>query len=165
MKERSATTGGYLGGIERAYQGEVYGERLYAGLAAAMTDATNAEKWRVLTALEVMTKAHMKAVVVRHGGKIEPDPASLQQADVDVVKYASLAWQDLMRTFSQELDPVIAEYQALEDAADDQDKPALRILTEHEVVTKEFCDSELSGDAEKSLDSVKALIHRGNARL
>lgn len=165
MKDRSEVAADYASRVMRAYQGEVYGEDLYNALADAMTNPEHALKWRVLAELEVMTKAHMKAVVERAGLSTDADPAALAEAAAHTSKYASLAWPELMRVFSDELDSVIDEYRALEADALDGDRTALHILTEHEVVTKEFCERELRGDTVTSLDPVRALIARGQALL
>ncbi len=41
----------FISKVERAYQGEVYGEALYSGIAKALDDPVRSEKWRVLTEL------------------------------------------------------------------------------------------------------------------
>lgn len=49
--------GDFIAKVERVYQGEVYGEALYNGIAEVMEDPGRAEKWRILTELEVVTTA------------------------------------------------------------------------------------------------------------
>ncbi|MDX2307589.1 MAG: hypothetical protein NW216_05060 [Hyphomicrobium sp.] len=154
----------YAKGVDTAYQGEIYGEILYRSIADARTDAEEARKWRVLVELEKATRAHMEALVVKMGMSPAPDPYWTSRAFEDLPKYAPLAWPDLMRLFVEELDPVIAEYAALEAMAPPEHRAVLRLLTEHEVVTKAFCERELAGDGQRSLEPVMDFITRARAR-
>jgi hypothetical protein len=56
------------------------------------------------------------------------------------------------------LDPVIAEYAALEKGCPPEDAPALRALTEHEVVAKAFCEREMSGQVDSSIEPVTSFL-------
>lgn len=144
--------------VERAYQGEVYGEALYSGIAEAMADPDRAQKWRILTDLEVVTKARMRDLVAKLGGDARESDTYRQKGIDHVQRYVSLPWDDFMKCFSAELDPIIPRYAALEQRCAPEDAETLRFLTEHEVVTKEFCDLELAGKSDISIDPVVELI-------
>lgn len=148
----------FLSRVERAYQGEVYGEALYRGLAAAIEDPARSEKWRVLAELEVVTKAQMRDLVAKLGGDVEESEAFRQKGTDSVQKYAGLPWRDFMLLYSRELEPVIARYAELEHLCASEDAATLRFLTEHEVVTKAFCDLELEGRADISIEPTLALL-------
>jgi hypothetical protein len=75
-----------------------------------------------------------------------------------VQKYVSLHWADFMALYSKELVPVIARYGELEQLCAPEDAKTLRFLTEHEVVTKAFCDLELAGRPDISIAPTVALI-------
>ncbi|MBY0559505.1 hypothetical protein [Hyphomicrobium sp.] len=149
--------------VERAYQGEVYGEALYSGIADVMDDPARAEKWRVLTELEVVTKARMRDLVAKLGGDPRESEAFRQKGADHVHKYASMPWTDFMTVFSRELDPIIERYAALEERCAPEDVETLRFLTEHEVVTKTFCDLELAGRSDISIEPTRELIAKMRA--
>jgi hypothetical protein len=150
----------YLHGVEQGYQGEVYGEVLYRAIAAAQTDPEHARKWRVLVDLEIVTKANMRTLVARLGGDVTEQPYWLDRAHDDIPKYTRLDWRGLMLQFQDELGKVIEEYAALETDCPPEDAAALRLLTEHEEVTKEFVERELAGRTADSLDPVHDYLFR-----
>lgn len=151
-------TENYRKQVEAAYQGEVYGEAMYAAIAASMTDPVRAGKWQTLVELEIRVKAVMRDVVSRLGGDTIELESSRHRGLADAQKYIGLPWKELMSLFSRELDPVIAEYAALEQRCPPADAPALRALTEHEVVAKAFCERELAGQADSSLEPVTSFL-------
>jgi hypothetical protein len=152
------TSKNFLGRVERAYQGEVYGEALYRGLADAIEDPERSEKWNILAELEVVTKAQMRGLVAKLGGDTKESETFRQKGIDNVQKYAGLPWRDFMALYSRELEPVIARYAELEGLCASEDSAILRFLTEHEVVTKAFCDLELEGRADISIEPTLALI-------
>ncbi len=147
-------TDDYQKHVEAAYQGEVYGEAMYGAIAASMTDPDQAHKWAVLTRLESRTKAEMLAVVRRLGGDTREHAASRERGLKEARRYIELPWLELMELFSRELDPVIAEYACLERSCPPEDAAALARLTRHEVVAKQFCQLEIQGLSEGSLEPI-----------
>ncbi len=149
--------------VERAYQGEVYGEALYRGLADVIADPDRSKKWRVLADLEVTTKALMRDLVAKLGGDTRESEAFRIKGINAVSKYASLPWADFMALYSRELEPVIARYGELEVQCAPEDVAVLRFLTEHEVVTKAFCDLELAGRSDISINPTLELLASAHA--
>lgn len=147
-------TENYRKKVEAAYQGEVYGEAMYAAIAKSMTDPDKAHKWLVLTRLETRTKADMLAVVRRLGGNTRELPGSRERGLKAARRYMGLPWMELMELFSRELDPVIEEYAELERDCPAEDAAALARLTRHEVVAKQFCQLEMQGLGERSLEPI-----------
>ncbi len=91
----------------------------------------------------------------------EARPESLRAGETDAASYLMLPWAELMRRFRDELDEDIAEYSVLLEMAPPEDHDAIRFLVDHEIVTKAFCEKELDGKPESSLEPVEALITRG----
>ncbi len=141
----------YLGAIEAAYQGEVYGEALYRLIADEQNDPVRAWKWRVMARMELETKHLMRRLVARHGGNTAEDEGARRLATQDYQRYRGLAWPELMRMFAAELVADIAEYAELEYDCPVRDHWVLQRLTDHEVVTKRFCDLELAGHPDMSI--------------
>lgn len=142
--------------VEQAYQGEVYGEAMYRAIAASQSDPDRAWKWEVLAQLETETKAHVRALVERLGGDTSEHAASRERAAAEVIEYLTLDWDALMHRFSAELADDIEHYRALERGAvwSDDDTAVLARLTRHEEAARAFCDAELSGAADTSIDAV-----------
>ncbi len=147
-------TDDYRKHVEAAYQGEIYGEAMYGAIAESMTDPDQAKKWAVLTRLETRTKAEMLTVVRRLGGDTREHAASRERGLKEARRYIGLPWLELMELFSRELDPVIAEYACLERNCPPEDAAALARLTRHEVVAKQFCQLEIQGLGEGSLEPI-----------
>jgi len=144
--------------LDEAYQGEIYGVVLYERIAAAQPDPEKREKWQVLIELEKTTKAVLEPVLIRHGLSTEGRDESVSSALRDVSLYVDLSWQALMQRFSDELDDDILEYEALQRQAPPEDLAAINFLLDHEYVTKTFCDREIQGRYEDSIQPVKDLI-------
>ena len=141
----------YLNLIEEAYQGEVYGEAMYQTIADNMDNPDYAYKWRVLAQMEAETKVEMRDLVARWGGEIAESEAWRDRGRQDARRYAALSWLELMEIFTQELEADIAEYTKLEEDCPPEDAATLRRLTEHEILTKQFCDQELNGQGDVSI--------------
>jgi hypothetical protein len=141
-------TDDYLKQVEAAYQGEVYGEAMYSAIAASMTDPVQAGKWHTLVELETRVKAVMRDVVARLGGDTTELESSGLRGLADAQNYIGLPWNELMSVFSSEL----------EKGCPPEDAPALRALTEHEVVAKAFCEREMSGQVDSSIEPVTSFL-------
>ncbi len=150
----------YLKAIELAYQGEVYGEALYRKIAGVQQDPGHAWKWQVMVQLEHETKHLMRRLVARHGGDIAEQQASRDQAEMDFARYRSLPWLELMKVFAAELLPAIAEYAELEYDSPPRDRWVIQRLTDHEVVSKRFCDLEVAGRPDISIAPVENFCRR-----
>ena len=81
----------YYRQIEAAYQGEVYGEALYQGLAEAFDLRADGRKWLTLVELETVMKGVMGDVVARIGGVRAEDPYWRQRGGEDVARYRGLS--------------------------------------------------------------------------
>ena len=151
----------YLAGLDAAYQGEFFGLAMYSLIADSREMPDEKEKWHCLVQLEDVTRQVLAPVMRRHGMATEARPESLRAGETDAASYLMLPWAELMRRFRDELDEDIAEYSALLEMAPPEDHDAIRFLVDHEIVTKAFCEKELDGKPESSLEPVEALITRG----
>ncbi len=89
-------------GIEKlwvqAYQGEVLGEALFAGIADRVEDPEHAHKMRVLATLELRTKEAVAPALERAGISTAPDPEMLGLAEALAPDSATKAWEEIMRS-------------------------------------------------------------------
>jgi hypothetical protein len=109
------------------------------------------------------SRIRMRALVAKLGGDTKESEVSRQRGIDNVQKYVSLSWADFMRLYSQELDPVIARYADLEQRCASEDAAKLRLLTEHEIVTKAFCDLELAERPDISINPVLEFLATARA--
>ena len=151
----------YLAGLDATYQGEFFGLAMYSPIADSREMPDEKEKWHCLVQLEDVTRQVLAPVMRRHGMATEARPESLRAGETDAASYLMLPWAELMRRFRDELDEDIAEYSALLEMAPPEDHDAIQFLVDHEIVTKAFCEKELDGKPESSLEPVEALITRG----
>lgn len=127
-----------------AYEGEVGGHAYFNRLAACYTDPDQSQKLECLARLEKRTAEWLRPVLARYGLTARPDAESgvrgIKAADADAEK----SWQQLIIHFRDDYAPYILEFETLEAAGTDEDQPALRALTQHEVAIVEFAKRELA---------------------
>jgi hypothetical protein len=148
----------YLTALEEAYQGEVFGLAFYSGLAQTFSLPDHAAKWQAMARLEVLTGAVLRPVLARHGISTEPSDVEIKRGLAEIERHAKMTWPQLMQLFSDELDVDIAEYSKLRSLGNAQDDEALRMLLDHELVAKEFCELELAGHGDRAIAPVLNLI-------
>lgn len=127
---------------------------MYAAMAALMAGRDHAYKWRVLARQETKIKQEVRTLLARYGRNTEEYASSRDAGVCAATEYAAMPWKQLMQRFSRELEADIATYKALEANCPPEDKAVLRRLTQHEVLTKQFCDLELDGKHETSITGV-----------
>src|SRR5512147_930653 len=103
--------------LEERFQGELYGEVMFAILAEAATDVNQRYKWRVLEALERETKGVL-ADALRARGRPAVESVEIRaQGEKLGRKLAPLPWAMLMKSFRPELARFVDEYQQAERTA------------------------------------------------
>ncbi len=127
-----------------AYEGEVGGHAYFTRLAACYADPDQIQKLKCLARLEKRTAQWLRPVLARYGLTPRPDAEtcdrSIERADADAEK----TWQQLIVHFRDDYPPYILTFEAMEAAGTDEDQPALRALTQHEVAIVEFAKRELA---------------------
>ncbi|NBR39287.1 MAG: hypothetical protein EBT93_07720 [Alphaproteobacteria bacterium] len=151
--------------LDEAYQGEFYGLAMYSLIAEGRQAQDEREKWLLLTQLEEVTRQVLEPVLRRHGMTTEAKPESLRAGELDAENYVNLPWSELMQRFYDELDADIMEYSALLEMAPSEDHDAIRFLVDHEIVAKAFCEGELFGKREHSVEPVRALIEQSRIQV
>jgi hypothetical protein len=144
----------------QAYQGEILGELLFAGIAAqqAPLDPERAAKMRVLAALERSTKEAIAPALERAGVPTEADEETISVAEALIEASAAIAWEDTLASF----EPITAQFTALYrriGQLDPSEQEAADLLVDHEAALATFARLELAGDRANSLSQVEALPH------
>ena len=99
----------YATAIHKAFQGEVYGEALFRGLAERATDPGRAWKWRVLERLETETKERIRPLAEQLCGEVREDAAECERGEKDAAQFSPIPWPSLMGGFRNELLNFVAE--------------------------------------------------------
>ena len=149
-------------GIEKlwvqAYQGEVLGEALFAGLADRIEDPEHAGKMRVLATLELRTKEAVAPALERAGIPTASDPEMLALAEALVPDSATQPWEQVMRSLEAITGQFIPLYQRIGELSPAERETA-DLLVAHEAALRDFARAELAGDTATSLAPVTALAH------
>ncbi|MDE0371060.1 MAG: hypothetical protein OXI73_00730 [Rhodospirillales bacterium] len=147
----------YRDGIRQAWQGEVWGKAFFERLAAATDDAGQQVKWQVLAELEDVTGSRLAPLVDADG---PPSADAYRPLESAVTAYAALPWGVAMKRMMTILDPAIERFRELLAQAPAAERDTVQILVDHEIALKRFAERELSGDADTSLEPVRAVIER-----
>ena len=143
--------------VEERYQGEVYGEAVFAAWAAACSDPEVAEKVRVLERLERETGEKLADELRSLGRDPQPDPARREEGGKIGQGLGGAPWPDVLGGFRAQLVPLIEAFAEAETLAPDGKRALLEFVTAHERALLAFADGELAGDGD-SLAPVRSLL-------
>ena len=129
------------------FEEEIEGEAYFHGLARHFDEPGGAEKLRLMGEVERCAAEAVRPLLQRHG--LTPrDDAELQVTGAAwVARHAAMSWKDLVDHMAERYPAYIDQFHALEAMAPAEDRPALAVLTEHEVVAVDFARREQAGDA------------------
>ena len=142
----------------QAYQGEVLGEALFAGLADRIEDSEHAGKMRVLATLELRTKEAVAPALERAGIPTASDPEMLALAEALVPDSATRPWEEVMRSLEAITGQFIPLYQRIGELSPSE-RDTADLLVAHEEALRDFARAELAGEGSTSLGQVNALAH------
>jgi len=142
----------------KAYQGEVLGELLFAGIAEELDDPDHAAKMRMLATLERRTKEATAPALERAGITTAPDPETEATAAALLPAALGLSWRDLMGTVGPITAQFIPLYQRIGELCPAERETA-DLLVAHEEALRAFAEAEVGGDGAASLESITALAH------
>ncbi len=150
--------------IER-FQGEVYGEAVFVGLAEAEPDPEARWKWRVLETLERETKEYLDRALRARGHEVKPSEESWAQGLKFGKRLATVPRPVFMAGFRSEVLKFVAEYEAAEALAPADGRTVAQRVTAHERAILDFADLELAGRGNESAAPVLALLANPPAAL
>ncbi len=136
----------YLETLLKYYEDEVMGEAYFYGLAD-----------RVGGAVERRAADVVRPLLEKHG--LVPRDESVLKAlgEADVERHRHYGWMELMGYMAGRYPAYLDEFEALERLEPENDKPALKLLTHHEVVAIDFANKEIAGDPD-SLASIREYL-------
>ena len=144
--------------LEERYQGEVYGEALFATMASACSHPERARKLRLLEQLERETKDFLLPLVKAVGYSGEESEDRIADGNELGAQLAKAPWRDLLQGFQTELKRFVREFEHAETLAPPEKRNLLRRITDHERALLEFSNREINGDEIGSLEAVISLL-------
>lgn len=125
------------------YEDEIIGETYFYGLARYF-DAC--EKLVLLARVERRAAEAVYPLLQKY--ELTPRDESILKIECEVYieRHRSYSWPDLMSYMVQRYPGYLDDFKALEGVAPEEDLPALKILTDHEVVTIDFAKKEIAND-------------------
>ena len=149
----------YLETLLRYYEEEVMGEAYFYGLADHIGGLVEREKLKLLAEVERRAAEVVQPLLQKHG--LVPRDESLLKAlgQADVERHRHYSWRELMAYMAGRYPAYLDEFEALERLAPEDDMPALKRLTQHEVAAIDFANKEVAGDPD-SLASIREYLDR-----
>jgi hypothetical protein len=138
-----------------SYQGEVLGEAYFARMRDLATDPVQKDKIDYLVRLERSTKELLAPALERRGLSTEPDRAIVEaMSGLD-----SYDWTSMLEGVRPVAANFLVKYRRLAELAGDDDHEVTSGLVAHELALDNFCECELTGHSDRSLDAILALPH------
>ena len=142
------------------YEEEVMGAAYFTGLARHFGGAAEREKLARLAEVELRAAEAVRPLLAKHG--LVPRDVSVLKplGEAHVERHRRYSWADLMTYMAARYPAYLEEFKELERLAPEDDLPALKLLTHHEVATIDFANKEIAGDPD-SLASIREYLDHG----
>ncbi len=142
----------------RAWQGEVYGVRVYAALAESRANTAERQKLLELVAMEESMRDQLSVVLEMLQIPLDIDDV-LEGAERDIVQQRSSTWSELLRWMSADAAIALDEYLPLllADLPSGSVSQVARRVVDHERAIIAFCTKELAGEID-ALHDVRLLL-------
>jgi dimethylamine/trimethylamine dehydrogenase len=147
----------YLDTLLRYYEEEIEGEAYFYALAEHFTER---EKTRLLARLERHSVAMIPPLLQKYGLQPRDETTLAREGRGHVESHQSFTWPQFMHYIIERYPGYLDDFTALERMAPAADLPALRHLTEHEVIVIDFAKKELAGDADSCIPLLDYLDER-----
>jgi hypothetical protein len=147
----------YAEGLRHFYEGEIFGERVFAALAAAARSSREAAQFSTLARLETGTKTALAPLLRRHGVDLCEDAVDLSAIPERLAAYGALPWRDFCRQTADRLAAVTLRYLAIAALGPPEDHQALSRFVAHEAALCLWAEREAEGRSD-ALEAVHALI-------
>ncbi len=143
----------------RAWQGEVYGVRVYGALAEARANTAERQKLFELVAMEESMRDQLSVVLATLQIPLDIGDDVLEGAERDIVQQRSSTWSELLRWMSADAAIALDEYLPLllADLPPGSVSQVARRVVDHERAIIAFCTKELAGEID-ALHDVRLLL-------
>lgn len=138
----------YRDELARAYHAEVYGEAIFAAMAAAVEQPERSAQLGLLALIERETKEQLAPLCDREGIPRDDEPLQAKGRAL-AERAASPNWdyERFLRGFAPLTAEALLRYRVMRDVlAPESGAPTMRSLIRHEEVLQTFADGILAGD-------------------
>ena len=143
--------------LKRAYEGEVFGEAVYAMAARLTRQPDHRRKWEALRQLEAQTRDRLRTALAR-AGETPRDSVVPPWLGGAVGAFAGvLPWRVTLSVLRVMLRLSLRFFERIEDEAYKEESSSVHGLAAHERAQCEFVRRELAGDA-SSIDPILAQL-------
>jgi hypothetical protein len=132
------------------YEEEVMGDAYFNALAEHFDGEGERDKLRLLARVERAAAEMVKPLLHEHNLTARGEPVLKSLGEADVAAHQDYGWSELMAYMVASYPDYIDDFEALERLAPEADRPALKLLTQHEVVTIDFAGREVAGEADST---------------
>lgn len=133
----------YLKTLLDYYEEEISGESYFYGLAEHFSEK---EKTILLARIERVAAKAVEPLLEKYNLGARDKEVLHQEGLSHVDLHQSYNWNQFMTYIVERYPGYLEEFEALEAMAPMEDLPALKRLTEHEIVVIDFAHKELAGD-------------------
>jgi len=137
------------------YEEEIMGEAYFFALAEHFDGEGERDKLCLLAQVERRAAEVVRPLLQKHGMIARDEWVLKSLGEADVAAHQDYDWHELMAYMVARYLRYFDDFAALERLAPQEDMPALKLLTRHEVAAIEFAGGELAGDADSA-----APLHR-----
>lgn len=142
-----------------AYQGEIFGEAIFGGLAAREADPGRRHALEVLTVLERTTKELAEPVLARRGYDVGDIEASLAAGADAVEQLSAMGWEGFVQSIGPVAEVFLGKYRAIVELTDGDDRAVAEAYVDHELALAAFARRELGEEPGDRLAPIRALPH------
>lgn len=142
------------------YEEEIMGEAYFNALAEHFDGEGERDKLRLLARVERRAADVVQPLLHEHGLTARDEAVLESLGEADVAAHQDYDWHELMAYMVARFPGYVDDFEALERLAPEADRPALKLLTRHEVAAIEFAGRELAGDAD-SAAPLRRYLERG----
>ncbi len=162
MAQPGADNTVYLKTLLKYYEDEVMGVAYFYGLAEHIGGAAEREKLGLLAEVERQAAAAVRPLLDKYGLVPRDESVLMALGETHVERHQHYSWTEFVAYMAARFPAYIDDFEGLERLAPDDDLPALKVLTHHEVVAIEFAHKEIAGDSD-SLAPLREYIDRPTA--
>ncbi len=136
----------YLTTLLEYFEEEIEGEAYFYALADHFDGEGEREKLVLMAKVERRAAEAVRPLVDKHGLAPRDESVLKTLGRAGVGRHENFSWGQLMEYISIRYPGYVDDFERLERIAPEDDLPALKILTLHEVAAIEFANREIAGD-------------------
>ena len=153
----------YLKTLLEYYEDEVMGEAYFYRLADHIGGTAERGKLILLAEVERRAADVIRPLLEKYGLTPRDDPVLKALGEAHAERHQHYSWTEFVAHMAARYPAYLDEFEALERLAPEDDLPALKLLTHHEVVAIDFANKEIAGDSD-SLAPIREYLDRRTAR-